>query len=523
MTLKRSVALMATATILSRILGFVRIIVVAGLLGTTALGNTFQSTNSISNVLFDLLAAGALSAAIVPQLVHAMSRKEEEFKQLISSLISVVVVFLGSISVIGIIFATQISELMFSKAPIETRADQINTGAILLRFFMPQVLLYGLGAVAVAGLISKKKFIPQVVAPIGSSLFLIAAVILFSLFNDNIGLELDFRDTMILGIAGTGACLAFVSIPIIVALRNGIRFLPSTKFKEGARALYSSIWAIAIQASAAILLGMSILVGNQVEGAVVAYQLAFVFFLAPYAIISQSFSTVLLPDLSLSALDENKIEFKQIVSKMMVWTFRPMIVASAICIALYEPLTEIVARGRATSGQGLIEITLVTLFVGIVPYSVFQALSRVYFAKSNTRFPAVSVLISSIVFAGSGIVASFYFDGLAIAAIMGLAHTFTYIIAALVLSVGLRKEKYDVYPDKTTYGFFLGAIIYAAIGIGLEKIFDVESRVEAIIFSSLFLGITCVFVVVLTPAKLRIRAVNIVKEILGKKEASTNG
>ena len=113
MTLKRSVAVMATATIVSRILGFVRIVVVASLLGTTALGNTFQSTNSISNVLFDLLAAGALSAAIVPQLVHAMARNEEGFKQLISSLVSVVIVILGTISLIGILFATQISEVCF--------------------------------------------------------------------------------------------------------------------------------------------------------------------------------------------------------------------------------------------------------------------------------------------------------------------------------------------------------------------------------------------------------------------------
>jgi len=523
MTVKRSVAFMAAATILSRILGFIRIIVVASVLGTTALGNTFQSTNSISNVLFDLLAAGALSAAIVPQLVHAMARKEEEFKQLISSLVSVVLVILGSISLIGIIFATQISELMFSRAPISTKEDQIQTGAILLRFFMPQVLLYGLGALAVAALIAKKKFIAQVVAPIGSSIFIMVAIVLFGIFNDGGGLDLEFRDTLILGLAGTGACLAFVSIPIFVAVRNGIRFLPSSKFREGVSALYSSVWAIAIQASAAILLAMSIIVGNQVEGAVVAYQLAFVFFLAPYAIISQSFSTVLLPDLSLSALKEGKVEFKRIVSKMMVWTYRPMIIATAVCIALYEPLTEMVARGKAASGQGLIELTFVTLVIGIVPYSVFQALSRVYFAKSNTRFPAVSVLISSIVFAISGIIASIFFDGLAIAAIMGLAHTLTYVFAGIVLSIGLRKEQYDVLPDKKTYLLLAGSAAYAGLGIWLEKLIDVESRVSAFLFSSAFLGSTLILIAIFAPKSMKVRTTSIIKEVFERKKVKADG
>lgn len=521
MTLKRSVAVMATATIVSRILGFVRIVVVASLLGTTALGNTFQSTNSISNVLFDLLAAGALSAAIVPQLVHAMARNEEGFKQLISSLVSVVIVILGTISLIGILFATQISEVMFSRAPLETKADQIQTGAILLRFFMPQVLLYGLGALAVAALIAKKKFLPQVLAPIGSSLFLMGAIYIFRLYNDGTGLILETRDTFILGLAGTGACLAFVAIPIWVALRNGIRFLPSSNFREGVSALYSSVWAIAIQGSAAILLAMSILVGNQVEGAVVAYQLAFVFFLAPYAIISQSFSTVLLPDLSLSALEEGKVEFKRIVSKMMVWTYQPMLVATAVCIALYDPLTEIVARGRAASGQGLIELTFVTLVIGIVPYSVFQALSRVYFAKSNTRFPAVSVLISSMVFAVSGLIASLYFDGLAIAAIMGLAHTLTYLVAAIVLSVGLRREGYDVLPNKVSYLLFIACTAYAVLGISLEKIIDVETRLEAVLFCSGLLGGTILLIAIFSPAKLRRQTLNSVKEIFARKKVAS--
>ena len=65
---------MSALTALSRITGFVRILVVAAVLGTTYLGNTYQSANSVPNLLFELFAAGALQAVLVPTLVHLLDR-----------------------------------------------------------------------------------------------------------------------------------------------------------------------------------------------------------------------------------------------------------------------------------------------------------------------------------------------------------------------------------------------------------------------------------------------------------------
>ena len=60
---------MGAAAALSRSFGGLRMVVIAAVLGTTYLGNTFQAANSVSNVLFELLAAGALSAVLVPTFV----------------------------------------------------------------------------------------------------------------------------------------------------------------------------------------------------------------------------------------------------------------------------------------------------------------------------------------------------------------------------------------------------------------------------------------------------------------------
>ena len=68
---------MGGVTAMSRLAGFARVLVVAAVLGTTYLGNTFQAANSMSNVLFELLAAGALSAVLVPTFVTLMDAGDD--------------------------------------------------------------------------------------------------------------------------------------------------------------------------------------------------------------------------------------------------------------------------------------------------------------------------------------------------------------------------------------------------------------------------------------------------------------
>ena len=73
-SLSRSAAGMGAAAAVSRAFGGLRMVVIAAVLGTTFLGNTFQASNSVSNVLFELLAAGALSAVLVPTFVELFRR-----------------------------------------------------------------------------------------------------------------------------------------------------------------------------------------------------------------------------------------------------------------------------------------------------------------------------------------------------------------------------------------------------------------------------------------------------------------
>ena len=95
-TMTASAAGMGAAAALSRAFGGLRVVVIAAVLGTTYLGNTFQASNSVSNVLFELLAAGALSAVLVPTFVDLLDRGEQRrAEEVAGGVLSIALVGLG--------------------------------------------------------------------------------------------------------------------------------------------------------------------------------------------------------------------------------------------------------------------------------------------------------------------------------------------------------------------------------------------------------------------------------------------
>src|SRR4029453_12176549 len=91
---------------MSRTLGLVRVLVVSAVLGVSFLGNAFQQANSVSNVLFELLAAGALSAVLVPAFVDLIDGEgRERAEQVAGGVLWVALAGLGVVTVIGVVGA----------------------------------------------------------------------------------------------------------------------------------------------------------------------------------------------------------------------------------------------------------------------------------------------------------------------------------------------------------------------------------------------------------------------------------
>src|SRR4051812_12801283 len=196
---------MSIATLASRGVGFVKVWVIAAVLGATYLGNTYQASSSVSNILFELIAAGALSAVLVPTFVDLFRAGDDrEAERLASGVLGMALAVMAVVSVVGVVFAEPIARILSSSAPnAGIEAQQIALSAFFLRFFIPQVLLYAVGTVATAVLFAKRRFVIVAIAPIANAVVLVASMAIFYLMHGpDPTLDLTTPEKLVLAVGG---------------------------------------------------------------------------------------------------------------------------------------------------------------------------------------------------------------------------------------------------------------------------------------------------------------------------------
>jgi putative peptidoglycan lipid II flippase len=482
-SVSRSAAGMGVAAGASRVIGFARVLTIAAILGTTYLGNTFTSSNYVSNVLFELLAAGALSAVLVPTLVDLLDRSEEpEAERLAGSVLGIALIVLGAVTVVGVVAAPWLAHLLASGVSDPSIAvQQESLATFLLRFFVPQVLLYAIGTVAIAVLYAKRRFVITAVAPIGNTVLIVAGLVLFRILaGDDTGLDLSLAEKLTLALSGTLGVAAFVAVPSIALHRTGFRLRPRVGRRDPAvnRLLRLSGWAILQHAQIGLLLGAAIVLGNSVEGGTVAYQVAWVFFLAPYGVIAQPIHTAIHNELSLDAARNDYAAF----ARSLRWALDAMamliVPVSVAMIVLARPGMTVFAFGEAAeNGVALLAAGVASLAIGLFAYSVFLTFARAYYALGDSRTPAVVALITGIggvVAMGVGVLLT---EGAARVAALGIGHTIAYTAGALALGVGLsRRTGHAIVPRALPRAVALSVVIGGA-GWWAASVLDPSGRV----------------------------------------------
>jgi putative peptidoglycan lipid II flippase len=449
---------MSVATLASRGVGFVKVWVIAAVLGATYLGNTFQASSSVSNVLFELIAAGALSAVLVPTFVDLFRTDDDaEAERLASGVLGLALALMAVVSVVGILLAPAIARLLSSGAPnAHVESQQIALSAFFLRFFIPQVLLYAIGTVATAVLFAKRRFVIVAVAPIANTVVLVTTMIVFRIMHGPTpDLDLTTPEKLVLAIGGTLGVLGFVGVPTVALLRSGFRLRATLGAvdRKLRRLLWLSAW-VALQPDVAVLLGAALVMGNQVAGGVVAYQFCFVAFLAPYAILAQPIHTTILPELTVDAGAGDMAAFADRLRWGLDSMSRLLLPVSAAFIALALPAMRVLAVGNSRHDYDLFAAVLASLGVGLFTYGTFLFFARASYALGDSRTPAIiagaSALLGAAVMVIGGL--TFTSDTAKVAA-LGLGHSAAYLVGALVLGFVLRR--------RIGHGFFPHAFLPA--------------------------------------------------------------
>jgi len=254
----------AGLTILARILGLARTLVFSQAVGATCLGTAYTTANQVPNLVYELVLGGAMASVMVPVLARSAERSptdpvaKAEVSRTASALLTWTLVILVPLSLIVGVGAGPIAALLNPSNPSAHcgHADMVATTATMLRVFAPQAVLYGLSVVLFGLLQAHRRFAGYALAPLVSSLVLIASFLVFAPVGKGLPLgRLPASAEMILAIGTTLGVAALVVVGLVPAWRLRLRLRPTLRFPPG----------IARRASGLVIVGLAEMVVQEIS------------------------------------------------------------------------------------------------------------------------------------------------------------------------------------------------------------------------------------------------------------------
>ncbi len=441
--LGRAAMVITACNLASRITGFVRVIAVAGALGIAFLGDAYQRANEVSNVLFELLIGGLLFSVLVPSFVEMLDQNPHDARRLGSVLATRGTVMVSALAVIGMIGSGWVMRVLTLGVPEKVRAEQIALGSFLLWFIMPQLVFYALGAVASALLQADHRFLATSIAPLFNNVVVTITMVVFAAQHDPAtGFTLTHGEKILLGAGTLAGTIAMTIVPFVALWKAKMSLRPQWSAKGlGLRSLvHRGAWAAGHVGLNEVLILVTIVLAGRVDGGVIAYKTAFMFFLLPHALLAYPIFTALFPRLSKRAAANNRPAFAADLRLGMRSIITLLLPASGLLGAVAAPTLSLVQVGQLdNAGARLVAFVLCGYLVGLSAYSVFFLLTRASYAVGDAKSPTIVNLVATLfAIAGMG-VGSAFVHGTSLLVLFGLFQAAALVGAVIALSMIMRR------------------------------------------------------------------------------------
>jgi putative peptidoglycan lipid II flippase len=469
----RSSSVMGLGTIISRITGLIRNLLLVAVLGTGILGDAYNVANTTPNILYNLLIGGALSAVFVPQIVKSF-RDADGGSAYVSRLVSLLATALLMITVLAMVIAPLFISIY---APTFTGRSRDITIAFAL-YCLPQILFYGLFGVLGQVANAKERFGPMMWAPIANNLVVIALFSYFLSVTDEISLQtITDSQIRVLGVGTTlGIALqALILLPTIKSSGLRLRFRVDWRGVGLDKALKLASWMFIFVLISQ--LGFLATVNIATRAAVAAdtagvaygvgytpYANAYLILLLPHSIVTISVVTALLPKLSELVLDKKIDELKVKINTALRLVGIVTVPAALFFLLFGERVAEALFFGIPELDAIYIGRVLSALSLGLIPLSINLVLIRGLNAFENTKYQVLSNLVINLIAVAISIVAFVNLEARSVTVGLGIAFTSSYWIGIFVTYLLLRK-----YTGALQLGgvlvFYLKLTLAAAIAV----------------------------------------------------------
>ncbi|MFD3737079.1 murein biosynthesis integral membrane protein MurJ [Streptomyces sp. NPDC058629] len=406
----KSSALMAAGTLVSRLTGFIRSLVITAALGAALLGDSFTIAYTLPTMIYILTVGGGLNSVFVPQLVRAMKDDEDGGEAFANRLLTLVMVALGLIVVIAVLVAPVLIQLMSN-----TIADDVAANSVAVtfaRYCLPTIFFMGVHVVMGQILNARGKFGAMMWTPVLNN---IVMIITFGLFIWVYGTSAESRmgvDTIppegvrLLGI-GTLLGLVVQALAMIPYLREaGFRFRPRFDWKGHGLgktvklAKWTVLFVLANQAGVLVVTQLATsagkLAGKDGTG-FLAYSNAQLIWGMPQAIITVSVMAALLPRISRAAHDNDPGAVRDDISQGLRNSAVAIVPVAFTFLALGLPMCTLLYASSGAEAARSMGFILMAFALGLIPYSVQYVVLRGFYAYEDTRTPFYNTVIVAAV------------------------------------------------------------------------------------------------------------------------------
>jgi putative peptidoglycan lipid II flippase len=387
----RAAGTVMAAFILANLVGLIRGIVITNAFGTNADLDAFYAANRVTELLFNLVAGGALASAFIPTFTGFLVKKDREGAwRLASAVTNLVLLVLIGVGCLAFIFAPQlVKHGLYLLAP-GTVVDQQELTSDLLRIMLPSVIIFGVSGLMMGILNSHRVFLIPAIAPAMNSIGMIAGTLLLAPRMGISGLAWG----AVLGAVGH----LLIQIPRLLKLK-GRRYLPvldlrDTAVREVVRLMGPRVLGVAVVqlnffVNTIIALGLS-------EGSVSALVWAFGLMMIPQMAIAQSTAIAALPTFSTQAAEGRLAELRNSVSSSLRVIILLSMPAAVGLILLSQPLVAMLyQRGEFNEySTSLVAWALAWYAAGLVGHSILEVVSRAFYALHDTRTPVMVGVIA---------------------------------------------------------------------------------------------------------------------------------
>ena len=426
--LARAGLIVSGAFLISRVLGWVRVLIIGNTFAAGPELDAFFAAFRLPDLMFQLVAAGALSSAVIPIVSGLLATGEMSRAWRVVSTIANLM--LAGLLVLGLLVLVAAPAIVAAINP-GFGPEQVNRTVDLTRIMVLSPIFLSLGSLVTSVLNARGRFAASAIAPIVYNLAIIGAAIVLTPSFGVTGLALGV-------VAGS---LLHLLVQLAPLRRQGFRYdarieLADPEARSALKLMAPR--ALGLGASQITFVVMNSIASTLGSGAISVFYIAFTLLQIPIGVIGVPLGIVVMPSLSREAAMERHEEFANLMSRAIRLVLFVMLPITGIAIVLRDEIVGVLFGFSRFDAAALRQTgdTLLAFLLGLTAHALIAILARAFYARQDTRTPVVVAILAVVI---NSSVAGILADRLGLPG-LGLAIAVAAWVEAIVLLAWLQRR-----------------------------------------------------------------------------------